>query len=80
MVIELVCSIQQFGRNILRFASFGRIGFQEIREKEEFQHHENDEEFDEDDRPERLAQSHVAETIVVKIENPIQETVFLHGV
>ena len=80
MVIELVCSIQQFGRYILRFASFGRIGFQEIREKEEFQHHKDDEELDEDDRPERLAQRHVAETIVVKIENPIQETVFLHGV
>ena len=80
MVIELVCSIQQFGRYILRFAAFGRIGFQEIREKEEFQHHKDDEELDEDDRPERLAQRHVAETIVVKIENPIQETVFLHGV
>ena len=39
-----------------------------IRKEEEFEHQEDDGKFDEDDGPERLAQGHLPETIVIEME------------
>ena len=39
-----------------------------IRKEEEFEHQEDDGKLDEDDGPERLAQGHLPETIVIEME------------
>ena len=44
------------------------ICIDKIRKEEEFEHQEDDGKFDEDDGPERLAQGHLPETIVIEME------------
>ena len=47
--------------------------------KEEYlQDSEDDDEFDYDDSPKRLTQRHAAEAVVVKVEDPVEEIVFLY--
>lgn len=46
------------------------ICIDKIRKEEEFEHQEDDGKFDEDDGPERLAQCHRPETIVIEMEYP----------
>ena len=41
-----------------------------IRKEKELEHQEDDGKLDEDDGPERLAQGHRPETIVIEMENP----------
>ena len=49
------------------------IRFQEIREKEEFQHQENDDQLDDDNSPELFTNGHVFKTLVIKTEDADQE-------
>ena len=51
---------------------------QEIGEKEELQDDEDDEQLNQDDSPERFAQTHVAEPVVIEVEDTIQEALFFH--
>ena len=44
------------------------IRIDKIRKEEEFEHQEDDGKLDEDDGPERLAQGHLPETIVIEME------------
>ena len=44
------------------------IRIDKIRKEEKFEHQEDDGKFDEDDGPERLAQGHRPETIVIEME------------
>ena len=44
------------------------ICIDKIRKEEEFEHQEDDGKLDEDDGPERLAQGHLPETIVIEME------------
>ena len=51
---------------------------QEVGEEEEFQYGEDDDKLHDDDRPERSAQCHVSESVVVQIEDTIDESVLAH--
>ena len=48
------------------------IRIDKIRKEKELEHQEDDGKLDEDDGPERLAQGHRPETIVIEMENPGQ--------
>lgn len=63
-------AFDEFGGNIARLVALCVL-LQEIREKKHLQDGEHDEQFDQYDRPQRLAQAHRAETIVIEVENPI---------
>jgi hypothetical protein len=43
-----------------------KIRSEEIREKEKFQYQENNDQFDDDDRPELLTYGHVFKTVIIK--------------
>ena len=51
---------------------------QEVGEEEHFEDGEDNEKFDEDNGPQRLAEAHRAETIVIEVKGSVQETVLLH--
>jgi hypothetical protein len=50
----------------------------EVRKEEELQDDENDKKLYQDDGPQRLAQPHVAEAIVVEVEDTVQEAFLVH--
>ena len=50
------------------------IRIDKVRKEEQLEHQEDDGKFDEDDGPERLAQGHRPETIVIEMENPGQQS------
>jgi len=52
--------------------------FDVVGEEKQLEDKEDDDELDEDDEPERLAQRHVAETVIIEVEYPVYEPVFLH--
>jgi hypothetical protein len=63
--------------DIIGLIFFGfEFGSQKIGEKENLQDHEHDEEFDQDDRPQRLAKLHVPEALIIKTNNGKQD--FFH--
>jgi hypothetical protein len=43
-----------------------KIRFQKIREKEELQHQENNDQFDDDNTPELFTNSHIFKPLVIK--------------
>jgi hypothetical protein len=51
---------------------------QEVGEEEHFQDGKDDEELDEDNGPQRTPQFHVLETVVVEVEDSVDETIFPH--
>jgi hypothetical protein len=51
---------------------------EEIGEEEDFQHHKNDEEFDQNNGPKRLPQRHATEAIVIEMERTVPETLLGH--
>ena len=65
-----VLSVQNFlGYEACLVSVFG-ITVNIIRKEKELEHQEDDGKLDEDDGPERLAQGHRPETIVIEMENP----------
>ena len=54
------------------------VGLEEIGEEEQFQNDEYDEQFDEDNRPQRLTQAHGAEPLIIQVERTTQKTVLVH--
>ena len=65
-----VLSVQDFLGNEASLVSVFYITVNIIRKEKELEHQEDDGKFDEDDSPERLAQGHRPETIVIEMENP----------
>ena len=63
-------SVQDFLGNEASLVSVFCITVNIIRKEEELEHQEDDGKLDEDDSPERLAQGHRPETIVIEMENP----------
>ena len=61
-------SVQNFLGNEASLVSVLCICIDKIRKEEEFEHQEDDGKFDEDNGPERLAQGHLPETIVIEME------------
>ena len=51
----------------------------EIGEEKEFEHQEDNEKFDDDDRPQCFPQRHIAEAVHIKVINPIEKTSLSHG-
>ena len=65
-----VLSVENFLGNEASLVSVLGIRIDKIWKEEEFEHQEDDGKLDEDDCPERLAQGHRPETIVIEMENP----------
>ena len=63
-----VLSVQDFLGNKACLVSVFCITVNIIRKEEELEHQEDDGKLDEDDGPERLAQGHRPETIVIEME------------
>ena len=59
------------------FIALGML-LEEVREEEQLENCEDDEQFNEDDGPKRLAETHGAEPVVIQVESPIKETVRGH--
>ncbi len=72
-------SFNHLGRYEICFIAFLRVLFDEIRKEEYFQHKEDDNQLDYYHRPQRLAQSHVPETVVVKVEDTVNESLLVHS-
>ena len=71
-----VLSVQDFLGYEASLVSILGIRIDKIRKEEELEHQEDDGKLDEDDGPERLAQGHRPETIVIEMENPGQQSLF----
>jgi hypothetical protein len=57
------------------------LGSEEVREEKPANDDEKDEKFDENDDPQSLAHGHIAKTVAVKVENPLEPVGFaLHSV
>ena len=65
-----VLSVQNFLGNEASLVSILCIRIDKIRKEEELEHQEDDGKLDEDDGPERLAQGHRPETIIIEMEYP----------
>ena len=65
-----VLSVQNFLGYEASLVSVLCICIDKIRKEEELEHQEDDGKLDEDDGPERLAQCHRPETIVIEMEYP----------
>ena len=63
-------SVENFLGYEARLVSVFCITVNIIRKEKELEYQEDDGKFDEDDGPERLAQGHRPETIVIEMENP----------
>ena len=71
-----VLSVQNFLGYEASLVSVLGIRIDKIRKEEELEHQEDDGKLDEDDSPQRLAQGHRPETIVIEMENPGQQSLF----
>ena len=69
-------SVQDFFGNEACLVSVFCITVNIIRKEKELEHQEDDGKLDEDDSPQRLAQGHRPETIVIEMENPGQQSLF----
>lgn len=72
-------SLHELGCHEFGLVAILGILLEEIGEKEHLQYGKHDKELDADDEPERLAQCHLPETIIVKMERIIPETVLFHS-
>lgn len=54
------------------------IVFEEIREEENLENNKYDKQLNQDDGPESSPQSHVAEPVIIKVKNPVEEALFAH--
>ena len=67
-------SVQNFLGYEASLVSVLGIRIDKIWKEKELEHQEDDGKLDEDDCPERLAQGHRPETIVIEMENPGQQS------
>ena len=65
-----VLSVENFLGYEASLVSVLCIRIDKIWKEKELEHQEDDSKLDEDDSPERLAQGHRPETIVIEMENP----------
>ena len=63
-----VLSVENFLGYLASLVSVPGIRIDKIRKEKELEHQEDDSKLDEDDGPERLAQGHRPETIVIEME------------
>ena len=71
-----VLSVQNFLGYEACLVSVLGIRIDKIRKEKELEYQEDDGKLDEDDCPERLAQGHRPETIVIEMEDPGQQSFF----
>ena len=69
-------SLHELGCHEFGLVAFLGILLEEIGEKEHLQYGKHDKELDADDEPERLAQCHLPETIIVKMDALYQKPFF----
>ena len=67
-------SVEDFLGYEASLVSILSIRIDKVRKEKELEHQEDDGKLDEDDSPERLAQGHRPETIVIEMENPGQQS------
>ena len=70
MGFELFCSICQFCSYVACLIALG-VMLQEIGEEENLENDEDNEQLDKDNGPQRLAEVHMPETVVIEVEDPV---------
>ena len=73
----LLRTIHEFRGHIARLITIGVL-LQEVGEEEYLQDGEHNEQFNQYDGPQRLAEAHIPEAVVVEVEGPVPESVFVH--
>jgi len=74
---NVACAIHQFGGYVSSLVALGVL-LEEIGKEEYLEDGEHDEQFDEDDGPQRLAEAHVPEPVVIQVKGTIEKSVFVH--
>ena len=69
-MFNLFCSVCQFRCHEACFVAVGML-LEEVGEKEDFQYHEDNKQFNEDNGPQRLAQAHVPETVIIEVVDSV---------
>ena len=61
-------------------AGFIAIGMllEEVGEEENLENDKDNEQFNQDNRPQRLAEVHIPETVVIEVEDPVKESLLVH--
>ena len=72
-----MASLDNLARHVTRLVALGVL-FQKVGEEEQLQHHEDDEQLNQDDGPQRLTQAHVPESVGVEVVDPVEKTVLPH--
>jgi hypothetical protein len=70
--------LQELRSHKIGLSAFLGMGIQEVGEEENLQYDEDDKELDGNDQPKCFPQRHAAETIIVKVEGTVKETVVCH--
>ena len=51
---------------------------EEVGEEENLENDKDNEQFNQDNRPQRLAEVHIPETVVIEVEDPVKESLLVH--
>jgi hypothetical protein len=73
-----LCPFDELVGDVVGLTAFVGVGLEEIGEEENLQDDKHDKQLDQDNGPQRLSQPHIAETIIVKVEDPVPESLFIH--
>lgn len=70
-------AFRQFRCHKAGFIAIGML-LEEVGEEENLENDKDNEQFNQDNRPQRLAQAHMPEAVVIKVKGPIEKPVFVH--
>ena len=72
-----LCPFCQLCGYIASLVTVGML-LEEVGEKEDLENHEDNEQFDQDNRPQCLAEAHIPETVVIEVKDPVEESLSVH--
>ena len=76
-MFNLFRSVCQFRRHESSLVAIGVL-LEEVGEKEYLENDKDNEQFNQDNRPQRLAEVHIPKTVVIEVEDPVKESLFVH--
>ena len=70
-------AFRQFRCHKAGFIAIGML-LEEVGEEENLENDKDNEQFNQDNRPQRLAEVHIPETVVIEVEDPVKESLLVH--
>lgn len=70
-------AFRQFRCHKTGFIAIGML-LEEVGEEENLENDKDNEQFNQDNRPQRLAEVHIPETVVIEVEDPVKESLLVH--